>query len=239
MLLNDALSPLTSTIGFVDAPCRDAANAYLRWQISLVDGDWIAGWTPHRVSGDLESVLRRLLPLKKIESTRRLFLPTRSGWTAYVDNRWIGADPFPVLHSLVETLHCRGIRMTAVPPNPKATPQQGPYGGTIFELYTPDAPGRLRVARSLNAVQDGGRWTFDATGTPLPFEEPGRYTSRRIRDRFDAALLDRYLRTLGIEAFDAAFYLPDAAEGILLEARGGIDGPRNADVALDEAQARR
>ncbi len=228
-LLQDALLPLTSTIGFVEADCARAAAAYLAWRNSIKDGDWVTRFTSRPVAGTLSEVLRGLLPLKQVEANRRVFVPTSGAWTAYFDNGWTGADPFPVLSCLLDALRCRAVRMTSVAP-PR-------FGATIFELLDPvQGPPPLRVLRSIGVLQEGTRWRFDTVGAPLPFEETEPYTRKRIRDRFDADLLDRYLRTLGIAAFDERFYLPEGQTGVLIEADGAINGPRNLDISLAQAQ---
>src|SRR5438067_8255013 len=62
--------------------------------------------------------------------------------------------------------------------------------------------------RSNEPVQDArdGRWRFETHGKVQPFEDPAIYRAPRIRDRFDRALLVRYLDGLGIFADDPTFF---------------------------------
>jgi hypothetical protein len=80
----------------------------------------------------------------------------------------------------------------------------------------------LQGIRSIAAVNDGGRWTWDESGTPQLFETPDRYAARRIRDRFTIEMLDAYCRALGIRYFDSEFYGPDA---VLIEDTRPDDPP--------------
>jgi hypothetical protein len=237
MLLNDELLPITGTIGFVEIDCRTAAAAYGAWRQSIKDNAWVTQIASRPIAGDLTAALLTLLPLKARGANRHLFLPTSGVWTAYFDNGWTGSDPIPVLRRLVDVLGCRAVRMTAVSPRPPTADAERRFGATVFELLDPvQGPLPLRVLRSVGVVQDGARWTFDALGASLPFEQTDRYLQKRIRDRFNADVLDRYLRALGIAAFDAQFYMPAGRDGLLLETSGEISSPRNADVSLAQAQ---
>lgn len=93
-----------------------------------------------------------------------------------------------------------------------------------------------RTARGIEASDDGGRWVFDAYGTPLPFERPEFYGARRVRDRFPFELLREYLLALGVDAFNAEWYLPDGV-ATLVE-RVGPRVPGSQDFMLEEVQAR-
>jgi hypothetical protein len=67
------------------------------------------------VTGSLEQVFSALLPLAGNEKQRHLFIPTRSAWTAYVDNGWTGTDAASAMGHMSRTLGCRGMRVGAVP----------------------------------------------------------------------------------------------------------------------------
>jgi hypothetical protein len=229
LLFNDSLFPITSTIGFIEADCRAAANCYLQWQIPL-KRSWGRRVTNKSVNGDLLSVLLQLTPLRKTEPSRMLFVPTASKWTAYFDNFITGADTFPVLSQLTGELKCLGVRATAVPHTyrGKGPAAMGRYGAAAIDIFDP-VHGRppLRYLRSIAALNDGGRWKFDLSGAQQPFEEPAYYEEKHKRDRFPPMLLDRYLRALGIRAFDPDFYMPAGAEAALVEETYPGDAPEN------------
>jgi hypothetical protein len=55
-------------------------------------------------------------------------------------------------------------------------------------------------------MNDGGRWCFEQSGVPYPFEEQSAYSRQRKRDRFTRDMLERYLREFGINPFVDEFY---------------------------------
>jgi hypothetical protein len=56
----------------------------------------------------------------------------------------------------------------------------------------------LLLRRMITAANDGGRWVFETSGDPLPFERLEEYRHRRISRRFTCDLLYDYLRQLGV-----------------------------------------
>ena len=152
------------------------------------------------VGGSLSDALEHLAPLNAGEIRRRLIVPTRSDWTAYFDNSILGTDPSSLPYFARE-LSCRGVRMCCA------------ADATIFSLYGAEeheGPYGLPTnsVRGVYAMNDS-YWTFDAYGEEQPFEQPERYSERRIRDRFTPEMLRSYLAALGIRAFDEDFYMPN------------------------------
>ncbi len=70
-------------------------------------------------------------------------------------------------------------------------------------------PGAER--RGVRAMRDSSRWEFFEWGETLDFEETSAYSSRRVRDRFTAEMLGRYLSALGWDATDREFWATDQA----------------------------
>src|SRR5512140_1590554 len=91
LLLEDRWAPVTSTMGFLELGAEQAAQAFATWQKGLMTPRGISVEVLP-VSGTLEQVLSSLLPLTSGETQRELFIPTRSAWTAYVENGWTGTD---------------------------------------------------------------------------------------------------------------------------------------------------
>ena len=60
--------------------------------------------------------------------------------------------------------------------------------------------------RTIAADAEDGRWSWHESGQPMAFEQPQRYSARRIRDRLDRELLAAYLSALGIAVDDDASY---------------------------------
>jgi hypothetical protein len=214
LLLDDRLAPITSDIGFIEINADTVVDAYLGWQRGL--GGETKRLAASDVVGDLEAVLRALLPLRDTIASRALCVPTAGGWTAYFDNGLDGPDPSPPMSYLARELGCRAMRVAAVPNTIDEKRRRGRYGASILELYGPRDTDFLNYERSIAAANDGGRWVFETFGDPLPFEDTARYGARRKRDRFPFELLDEYVRNLGVRAFDEAFYAPDG-RAILVE----------------------
>ncbi|MDY7228848.1 hypothetical protein [Hyalangium rubrum] len=147
-------------------------------------------------------------------------MPTRSPWTAYIDNGWRGTDAASAMSYMAEALGCRGLRVVAVPHT--LSKNQGRYGAVMFEMYGPHRTDWLNYVRTLHAANDGGRWVFDESGEPFPFEKVERYQARRARDRFTFDMLKEYLHHLGLSPFEEDFYLPDGAPGWLVEKTGPV-----------------
>ncbi|MFL5357668.1 hypothetical protein [Archangium sp.] len=119
---------------------------------------------------------------------------------------------------MAERLGCRGLRVVAVPNTIQK--DKGRYGAVMLEMYGPHQTHWLNYVRALGASNDGGRWVFDESGEPFPFEKREHYQARRVRDRFTFDLLKEYLRHLGLSPFEEDFYLPEGAPAWLVERKG-------------------
>src|SRR4051794_21276704 len=132
-LLDGELAPVTWEIGFVEADAAEAVERFAAWWKAPV---WFLRRSVRvrRVEGDLRTLLCALDPLVDIETSRFLFVPTRSGWTAFFDNTEQGTESSGVMSVLAEDLRCRGVRA-------RLTPEDGTDAGgaVIFELYGPEA----------------------------------------------------------------------------------------------------
>ena len=238
LLLDDRLAPLTSQLGFVQAPVDVVTQALIDWQQSVHGPDG-ARFTSTGVSaGDLEQLLGTLLPLTTREVRRFLLLPTAApGWTAYFDNGAGGSSAFPHLVALARLAGLRGVRAAVVPDTAsgRGSTPGGRYGATVFEVYGDSKAHLAGVERSVELIDDGGRWRFSQDGPPLPFEDLDAYQARRVKDRFPPALLERYLGELGLRPFEESFYAPDRS-GVLIEKHGPpVVGSRS--LTLEQARA--
>jgi hypothetical protein len=121
---------------------------------------------------------------------------------------------------MARMLGCRGMRVVAVPHTLQK--DKGRYGAVILSVYNPNQTSGPRCLRSLGAVNDGGRWVFEASGEPFPFEKPERYQARRVRDRFTFDMLKEYLHHLGLSPFEESFYLPEGQPAWLVEKTGPV-----------------
>jgi hypothetical protein len=228
LLLDGAYSPITDGGAFIDATAEECAD----WWV-----EWSPQFTPHRkiaVTGSLPEVLECLLPLQ-IHQKRVLFIPAESGWTAGFEDGWRGTDPGFVWVA-AQQLGTRTVWFDYVADTMQED-GRGRYGASIFRYYEPDPTGEYaREARSINAIHDGDRWSFDLIGEPLPFEDESLYRKRAIRDRFPPEALRAYLEHLGIRAFEEDFYRPE--DGAFVVERLW-EWETDETVSLEEARANR
>jgi hypothetical protein len=134
---------------------------------------------------------------------------------------------------LAEALGCRAAWAVSVPDTVHdGDDGSGRYGATILTVYGPEQQEWLNIARNIHAVNDGGRWDFDASGEPQPFENHAAYSARRIRDRFNDDMLREYLLALGIDAGNDDFYRPGSAHLVAARMTRG-----DREFSLDEARA--
>jgi hypothetical protein len=219
LLLEDRWAPVTSEMGFLELGAEQAAQAFATWQRGLPTS---RGFTVEVLpfSGTLEQVLSSLLPLSGGETQRRLFIPTHSAWTAYVSNQCTGTDAASPMRSMARRLSIRCLRVVAVPHTLRKQ-QGGRYGAVMLGVYGPERPGYISsTVRALSAANDGGRWVFEQSGEPFPFEQVEKYQARRVRDRFTFEMLKDYLRHLGLAPFEEDFYMPPGSRAWLIQKTG-------------------
>lgn len=207
-VFKEILGPITSSMGFIQCMPDVASRAFIQWQqpIQAARGVELAR---REVLGDFPSRAEELLPLTSVEARRFLFAPTRSSWSAYLDNGWRGTDAYSVVSTLCQSVGCRGLRVVCR--EESATNDAGRGGGvgaTILEVYEASTVGCqfLNTRRSIFVANDGGKWRFEANGDQLEFERPEYYSASRVRERFTPSILGEYLQQLGIEFFSSDFY---------------------------------
>jgi hypothetical protein len=232
LLLDDRWAPVTSEMGFLELDVEQTTRAFAAWQERLLapEGVTVAS---RPITGSLEQVLSSLLPLTDSETQRDLFIPTRSAWTAYVDNAYRGTDAASIMRYMARTLGCRGLRVVAVPHTLRK--DKGRYGAVMLSVYGPHETAGLNDVRTLGVSNDGGRWVFDQFGKPFPFEKLEQYQARRVRDRFTFEMLKEYLRHLGLSPFEEDFYLPEGTPARLVEKTGPLVRARK-EYSLAQAQ---
>jgi hypothetical protein len=224
-------APLTSLVGFLSAPLEEVADAYEAWSGSVLR-EYGATLTRKQVSVDAESFPRLLEPLTVPVAVRFLFVHVNNGWTAYFDNFRGGPDQSRP-EVLAEKLRCKCIIAAWVPntmPRRASRETKGHYGHTRFSYYGFDEG----VRRTVEVINDGGRWDFDTIGTPLLFERTEPYTAKRVQDRFTPQLLDEYAAHYGIDYFRLSFYFP--GQGVLFTRHGGLKADLK-EFTLEEHQA--
>ncbi len=187
--------PVTADLGLIDAPLDDVVAAFTDWQRSIGSEPSISWPT------SLSATFHALPPLSAI-ARRSAFVPTTTGWTAYFASGILGSDPFPAMSELARRLSVLAMRVCA-------TQADVQYPATIWEVYGPPALGGvppLGYLRSVACANDGGRWTFETSGNPFPFEQVARYALKIKRERFDRGLLCTYLAEWHLRPFDDDFF---------------------------------
>lgn len=206
--------PVTFDFGLMEAAPAAAASTFAQMQreggIETVPGE---------VVGSLDDAFAALPPLS-MQRRRSLFIATQSGWTAFFRSGIAGSDPFLPMCRLSARLRTRAMRV--------CVQELPPWPACMWEVYEPEGDttsGHCATRRVLDLSNDGGRWTFVDHGEPYAFEDRSRYVVRRKRDRFDRALLSRYLEQFALRPFDDAFYRVNAdVPALLLEERTAWPG---------------
>lgn len=226
-MLIERWHPVTSDMGLLDAPVERVVSEFIEWHASI-------GMTYKRgnVTTSLEDAFQALPPLS-MEKRRRLFVATNGGWTACFQSGVAGSDPFPAMSFLAARIGVLGMRVCSTAPGAM-------WPANVWEVYAPVELGGeppLGYRRSIGAMNDGGRWTFEESGERYPFEKPAFYMLPRKRDRFTRELLAEYLAHFGLEPFSDSFYqVVPAHPAVLLE--NTARWPRRVpEFTLDEARA--
>jgi len=237
LLLNNHLSPITSSYGFIEKETNELVDCYLDWQKEINEQIPLSKRTEYKASllgGSLEQVLLKLLPLGVQGEYRFLFIPTRSKWTAYFANGFRGTDPSAIGY-LAKRCNCRSIWIVATPFIMKKEESRGFEGALILELFGPEDTGTISLnrIRSIRLEKDIGIWSFTQDGAPLPFERLERYELRNKKDKFPLEVMNKYLLELGIDAFQEGYFLPSGTKTCLVTAKTTY---KIQHLSLDEAK---
>lgn len=224
--LLETWAPVADDFGFIRAPLARVVSELKAWHGSLG-----IGYSTSEITTSLGDAFASLPPLTN-DKTRRLFVATRSDWVACFQNGIQGSDPFPAMSHLACRMGVLAMRVCA-------TNDAALYPGVAWEVYAPESLGGkppLGYRRSLAAINDGGRWTFEQSGEPFPFEQIAQYTQKRKRDRFTREMLGDYLREFGITAFaDDFFRIDPTSPAVRLELLGR--GSRTPEFTLEQVVA--
>ncbi len=181
-LPSSAAGTTTQEVGFFDRDHGELAD----WLVAGLEGNWSVlnpAWT------SLRDVATSLTPAAPIS---RYAFVNLGGWTLMLNNGPNGTDVGIMPSYAARDLGCRAVRAVCV-----ADEDPG-LAARIFEVYGPDGAPPLALKRSVVAADDGGRWVFEASGRPFPFEDLERYQRRRKSDRFSCDMVHDYLRQLGV-----------------------------------------
>ncbi|AJM77979.1 hypothetical protein [Rathayibacter toxicus] len=199
-VFDNQFAPVTSVIGFVNAPIERVTEVYKEWVLSSPGREYVFSW----IEGGLWEAVWSLEPVVFGGSTKRLFVQTASSeWTAFFDNGAWGGDPTSGVSALGQRLGVQSLYISSKPAPPSKS-----VGSRRLVIFEPDpTPGAkiTRLVRAIELIKDG-RWTLHLSGDPLPFEDLEAYKNRRVAERFTPDMLNDYCVALGLRPFDDDFY---------------------------------
>lgn len=201
-LLNDEFDPITYSIAFLNASLGAVANELQNWRTQPFGIDAV---TCSEMDRQLPNMLHQLEPIVHGATGRELLVATANPeWTAYFTGRFSGADQ-GVVSNLARLLKSRAVVASSILPGSPEDVRR-PNGGVMFLLMADHQTDWLNYERSVGIGQDGKRWRFEQSGTPLPFETPDAYDRRVVRERFTHEMLVSYCSAMGLRPFDSGFY---------------------------------
>lgn len=201
-LLGDAYAPVTSSIGFLEAPLSQVAEALRNWRASIHGSARVIA-----LDGGLVDNVHALEPLTGGVRPRELLIATRGGqWTAVFDCGVQGGDQVTTVGFLARTIMCRGVVVVSVPDQRASQGLPERFGARQLQLFGPISTGFLNYVRTISLTRDGSRWRFDANGTVQDFEDVSAYSRKKVVEKFTAEMLVDYCAALGLAPFEEEFY---------------------------------
>jgi hypothetical protein len=230
-LLNNEFAPVTFSWGFVKAPFPVYSEAFVSWWKKLAIEFEITTLTE-----DLRNAFRTLEPLQSPQN-RYLILETKSPWTAVFSNGLRTGDVAGAVGHLCKILDTFGLEVTCIPDRSRLERERKAlriYGAVAFTLSGPKETDWLNRVRHVSAMNDGGKWVFDAEGEEQLYEQLNKYAERKIADRFRPEMLESYCSALQINLFDSNFYGP---KGLLVHQLTKFPHT-SPEMSISEANAR-
>ena len=197
-LFDNRLAPLTYSIGFLNAPITEVADAITQFltRISLSP-------TLTPLSGNLEDNLLHLQPLTVNTRPKTLLTSTTTpGWTALFDAHAHGDGVAQICPMMAREMSVRGYCVASVLPSSIATKS---LGGRQFWVLGPEQ--LLGHIRSINLIENyPGKRHFEARSEVQPYEDLEAYTNRRRTQRLTDDMLLDYTAAVGLHPWDEDFY---------------------------------
>lgn len=188
---------ITEQVGFFETDSKTLAD----WIQAGLD---VGGWQIRQPAcSSLGEAVAALEP--GVTVSRYLCVPL-GNWSVLLNNSALGTDVGVLPSYAARELACRAIRAVSV--GDEAT-----YPARILEVYGPGGEPPLALQRSIVAANDGGRWVFETSGSPFPFEQQDAYARQTKASRFTTEMIHNYLRALGVP-FDLA---PDWPGSLMVE----------------------
>jgi hypothetical protein len=121
-------------------------------------------------------------------------LPTESDWTAIWTTTFLCSGYDSLCACLTRNHGFETVHFTS-------SDTGGPFQpGTVLSHRTKTGE------RHIAAIQEDTKWTFHASGTPLPEEDLTLYQRKKIKERWNSKLLLQLLQKIGILPWSESFY---------------------------------
>lgn len=187
---------LASGFAAVEASIDDVVEA-------MTAHSFFVGWTHvAAATGRSGSDVLEFLDTVTWPATRLAVFRLTDGWTKIVNNQRGGSEVADLVGRLSLTVPGRVVR---VADRAGAVVEQNgfrvrtEYEARIVELFDEG-----ESIRSISCADDGGRWSYDVAGEPLPIEAEFDDVALRRRDRFTRTNLHDLLRSIGVRPLAAA-----------------------------------
>jgi hypothetical protein len=181
---------VTQEVGYLQAPAEQVAE----WVQERLGPRWKL--RPAEWNG-LVDVVRDLAPSPAL--SRYGIVPIGT-WSLLLNNTPLGTDVGVLPSRWARDRGGWGIRAVCVEDGALG------YPARILEIFGPAGHGPLMGVRSIAAANDGGRWVFETSGEPLPFENTDAYNRPRKADRFTGEMLRSYLREFEVPTESEPFW---------------------------------
>lgn len=217
MLSEGKFSPITTTIGFIEAKPLEVATAFYDWQAPL----FRKTTSPLEIEA-LDSIIFEeamgKLSLLTSRASRWIFLPAGSSYTAMFSNCARGLDPSPISPLAVKRCGTKGFRVTAT----KRSHRGKKYSSRIVEAFSPDSSEPFNCERSIYCANDGGKWKFGSTGNPYSFENLVKYELQPVKERFTIGDLKEFMMHFQIDVDSESFYGGDGQNSYQVFMKGEL-----------------
>ena len=172
----------TQQVGYFDVEAPDLAE----WMVLGFKGGW------RTRPGDVTSMREAVALLAPGTAVTRYLCVPVGRWTALLSNGPLGTDVGVLPSYAARELGRRAIRVVIIDDNAAM------YPARVLEVFGPQGASPLAIERSLVAANDGGRWVFETSGAPYPFEDQAAYLKRSKADRFTTNMVFDYLKALDV-----------------------------------------
>jgi hypothetical protein len=204
--------PTTKACAFVQASLDDTLRSLVDWTTPNA-ARYDATLQRHEVKGTVDDAFSALLPLQPRWYSKHLLLPTTDDkWTAIFDNHNQGTEPHSLATCMNRLYGHNVVYAVDIPHTLSKDKMHGQYGCVEFLYFY-----GKEQQRGIRLVHGHRGWELGTYGDPLPFEDQTIFDRPRKTDRFNHDELLKYLRGMGIDAANEAFYMPDGRAIIVEE----------------------